>query len=64
MPNTNGEALAERLLETRPSLRVVLMSGYGAGLGPIQTDARFRFIAKPFGREELTSLVAKALSES
>jgi PAS domain S-box-containing protein len=64
MPVTNGQVLAEQLLKVRPALRVVLMSGYGAGLGPMPADGKFRFIAKPFGREELTALVAKVLSES
>ena len=32
MPGGNGQALAERLLQKRPSMRVMLMSGYGAGL--------------------------------
>jgi len=52
------------LVEMRPSLRVVLMSGYGGGLGPMPADLKFHFIAKPFAREALTSLVAKVLSES
>jgi two-component system, cell cycle sensor histidine kinase and response regulator CckA len=63
MPETNGQALAGRLLAMRPSMKVVLMSGYGAGLGPIPTDGSFHFIAKPFGRGELTALVAKVLAE-
>ncbi len=64
MPGANGQALAERLLQKRPSMRVVLMSGYGAGLGPITTDAPFHFIAKPFGRDELMTAVARVLSDA
>ena len=55
MPGGNGQALAERLLQKRPSMRVMMMSGYGAGLGPIPTDGTFHFMAKPFGRDELTA---------
>ncbi len=64
MPGSNGQALAERLLKKRPSMRVVMMSGYGAGLGPIPPDATFHFIAKPFGRDELTAAVAQVLADA
>ncbi len=64
MPGSNGQALAERLLQKRPSMRVMMMSGYGAGLGPIPPDATFHFIAKPFGRDELTAAVAQVLADA
>jgi PAS domain S-box-containing protein len=64
MPGGNGQALAERLLQKRPAMRVMMMSGYGAGLGPIPPDAAFHFIAKPFGRDELTAAVALILAEA
>ena len=63
MPGSSGQALAERLLECRPSLRVVLMSGYDSGLASNPPDSRFHFLAKPFGGEELTAAVARALAE-
>ena len=63
MPESNGQVLAMRLLQKRPSMRVVLMSGYVAGLGPVVADSEFRFLAKPFGRDELAAAVASALSE-
>jgi len=63
MPGSSGQALAERLLESRPSLRVVVMSGYDAGLATKPLDARFHFLAKPFAGEELTEAVARALAE-
>jgi PAS domain S-box-containing protein len=62
MPETNGQVLAERLLARRPSMRVVLMSGYGAGL-EASADTNYRFLAKPFGRDELMAAVATALAE-
>ena len=62
MPETNGQVLAERLLARRPSMRVILMSGYGAGL-EASADTNYRFLAKPFGRDDLMAAVATALAE-
>jgi hypothetical protein len=62
MPETNGQVLAERLLARRPSMRVVLMSGYGASLDA-SADTNYRFLAKPFGRDDLMAAVATALAE-
>ena len=62
MPETNGQVLAERLLARRPSMRVVLMSGYGANL-EASADSSYRFLAKPFGRDDLIAAVATALAE-
>ncbi|MGZ6266817.1 MAG: PAS domain S-box protein [Candidatus Limnocylindrales bacterium] len=63
LPDTNGRALAERLVASRPSMRVVVMSGYGSDLtvGPESGPA---FLAKPFTRDELLTIVAKTLAES
>ena len=63
MPEIHGQVLAERLLARRPGMRVILMSGYGASLGPIPTSGPYHFMAKPFGRDQLTDLVAKVLAE-
>ncbi|MGZ6266212.1 MAG: hypothetical protein ACXWN4_04850, partial [Candidatus Limnocylindrales bacterium] len=62
LPDTNGRALAERLVASRPSMRVVVMSGYGSDLtvGPESGPA---FVAKPFTRDELLTIVAKTLAE-
>jgi len=62
MPGTNGQVLAERLVARRPSMRVVLMSGYGASL-EASSEGGYRFLAKPFGREDLIAAVATALAE-
>ena len=51
-----------RLLARRPSMRVILMSGYGAGL-EASADTNYRFLAKPFGRDDLMAAVATALAE-
>ena len=62
LPETNGRALAERLVVSRPSMRLVVMSGYGSDLtvGPESAPA---FLAKPFTRDELLAIVAKTLAE-
>jgi CheY-like chemotaxis protein len=63
MPGSSGQALAERLTAGRPSLRVVLMSGYDPELAAHPMAGSFLFLAKPFGGDELTAAVARALSE-
>jgi DNA-binding NtrC family response regulator len=63
MPETNGQILAERPLAARPSMPVVLMSGYAAGLDPVPTEGTAAFLAKPFSRDELTTMVARVLAD-
>jgi two-component system, cell cycle sensor histidine kinase and response regulator CckA len=63
MPGENGRDLAERLLVSRRSLRVVLMSGYDAAPPEDGHDDRFTFLAKPFGADELVAAVRQALAE-
>ena len=63
MPGGNGRDLAARLLVRRPSLRVVLMSGYDAAPRDDLRDDRFHFLAKPFGADELAAAVRQALAE-
>ncbi len=64
MPDINGRVLADRLKGARPSLRVILMSGYGANPAPDGSDRPVNFITKPFGLDELTGLVAKVLADN
>jgi len=63
MPGENGRDLAERLLVSRRSLRVVLMSGYDVAPPEDRHDDRFTFLAKPFGADELVAAVRQALAE-
>jgi len=63
MPGLNGRDLATRLLEGRPTLRVLLMSGYDPTLADSKVDEQFRLLAKPFGADELARVVRTALSE-
>jgi len=63
MPGGNGRDLAERLLASRPSLRVVLMSGYDAALNEAGSADSFHFLSKPFDADELAAAVRQALGE-
>jgi two-component system, cell cycle sensor histidine kinase and response regulator CckA len=62
MPESSGEALAARLREIRPSLRVMLMSGYGEELGRPRLPRSEPFLAKPFTSEALVEAVTDVLS--
>jgi PAS domain S-box-containing protein len=62
LPGTNGRALADRLVASRPSMRVVVMSGYGSDL-TAGSESTLTFLAKPFTRDELLTIVAKTLAE-
>ncbi|HKO04244.1 MAG TPA: PAS domain S-box protein [Candidatus Acidoferrales bacterium] len=65
MPNLGGPELASRLLESRPGLKVLYMSGYSefistghVGLGPLTY-----FLQKPFSLELLGRKVREVLDE-
>jgi hypothetical protein len=60
MPGENGRDLAARLLASRPSLRVVLMSGYDATLSEIESGSHVHLLGKPFGADELAAAVRNA----
>jgi CheY-like chemotaxis protein len=62
MPEISGPTLARRLLSARPSMRVILMSGYDPSLATGQLDTSFQFLAKPFSRDDLTAALAVALA--
>ena len=62
MPGISGDAIAERLLQVRPTLPVLLMTGasgdafvHGGGL-PV--------LRKPFPQEELVDAVRRLVGES
>ena len=50
MPGMDGRKMAERLVEHRPAMRVLFVSGYGEPVDGLQKDA---FLQKPFTSEEL-----------
>jgi two-component system cell cycle sensor histidine kinase/response regulator CckA len=53
MPGMNGRALAEKLAQTRPEMRVVYMSGYTGFSHRDLLDSEAIVIAKPFTRDTL-----------
>jgi PAS domain S-box-containing protein len=63
MPAMSGAELAERLLETRPEMKVLYMSGYTSDVvlrhGPRERDAAV--LEKPFSAERLLSRVRESL---
>lgn len=57
-----GRELAERLLDERPGLPLVLMSGYAAGdLGAVPALSGVRLLQKPTSSRELLRFVRQAL---
>ncbi len=63
MPELSGDELALFLLKRKPDLKIILMSG--TPLQPINTEIQlqenYRFLLKPFGINELVSLVKSLL---
>jgi CheY-like chemotaxis protein len=64
MPGLDGITLAERAFAAVPQLRIILMSGFAAGVdraGKVRT-AGVRFISKPFTLEQVRAEVRAALA--
>jgi two-component system, cell cycle sensor histidine kinase and response regulator CckA len=63
MPDMGGVELINRLLELRPGLKVVYMSGYAQGdkLEPGSEEIAGSFLQKPFSSESLTRKVREVL---
>jgi CheY-like chemotaxis protein len=58
MPGQNGFAVSQRLLEMRPELKMLYMSGYSRQLDHYSPKVPTSlFLAKPFGPRELWSKV-------
>jgi two-component system, cell cycle response regulator CpdR len=64
MPEMDGLTLAAKALEQRPSLRVILMSGYADGFAKAEAlKPRLRAVlAKPVAAADLKAAVAAALA--
>ncbi|HET8648864.1 MAG TPA: ATP-binding protein, partial [Gemmatimonadales bacterium] len=64
LPHLSGRIVAERLLEQRPGMRVLFMSGYTTDPAVMAAAAdRGRFIQKPFTPEALLTRVRAVLDE-
>lgn len=66
MPEMNGKQLAEKLLDLRPELQVVFMSGYTADIISQQgiIDAGIHFLQKPISGQGLVAKVQDVLDSS
>ena len=62
MPGCNGYALARRLMQTRPDLRVLFVSGYYVDPLDLLDAPGARVLLKPFGLDELLQTVAEMLA--
>jgi len=64
MPGMNGNELSERIMDLRPGLKCLYMSGYTADVIARQGILRegLKFIAKPFSLQNLAAKVREALA--
>jgi signal transduction histidine kinase/CheY-like chemotaxis protein len=62
LPGVNGPELARRLRAGRPSLRVLLTSGYAADEALRLSEAGAPFLPKPYTPDELATWVAELLT--
>jgi signal transduction histidine kinase/CheY-like chemotaxis protein len=64
MPRMNGPQLAERLLQERPDMAIVYMSGYAENIilqkGPLRSGL---LLKKPFSRGELELMLQRAMAD-
>ena len=60
LPGVNGFALAKRLKQENPGLRVLLVTGYAEQMSAIEA-AEQEFLAKPFSAEALVRRVRQML---
>ena len=61
MPKMSGRELAQRLVATRPEVKVLYMSGYTEDAVVHAGAAAGSFLAKPFGRADLVRKVRELL---
>jgi two-component system cell cycle sensor histidine kinase/response regulator CckA len=66
MPGMTGQELTARLLQSRPDIRVLYMSGYSerAAVDSARGDSSMRLLAKPFSRWALLRAVHEILKQS
>ena len=63
MPGMNGRDLADRIRQTRPTIRCLYMSGYTADIIARQgvLEKGIQFIQKPFSLADLAQKVREAI---
>ena len=61
MPDMNGPALAQRLVSTKPGLRILFISGYADAAKSAVSGPNISFLAKPFQESALTRTVRELL---
>jgi CheY-like chemotaxis protein len=66
MPGMNGIELARRLQERYPTIKIVLMSGYGPRevSRVVGSENPYRIIWKPFKAQSLLQMIDNVMSES
>lgn len=61
MPNMDGPALAQRLRQSNPKLKIIFMSGYTEEKLKDQVDSDTTFLPKPFSLQKLAEVVKEVL---
>jgi FixJ family two-component response regulator len=66
MPGMTGQELTAKLLQRRPEIRVLYMSGYSerAAADSARGDSAIRLLTKPFSRWALLRAVHEILKQS
>jgi len=64
MPRVSGEELLRRIVETYPTLPVIILTGHGTIESAVQAmrDGAYDFLTKPVNLDRLSLLVKRALS--
>jgi PAS domain S-box-containing protein len=63
MPEMSGYELAARILDRRPEIRTLFMSGYAAGAADAASSASSELLKKPFAPDQLAQAVRRVLDE-
>ncbi len=64
MPDGGGLAIARRLSEALPEMKVLFVSGYSSAETEGWEPERYRFLTKPFGSAELTRMIDELFESS
>jgi len=65
MPDITGIELAEKMLEARKDLPVILITGYSESVSPEQAKAAgvSEFVMKPFAKQEVAKTIRRVLTQ-